>query len=63
MATDYDPGNQWAEKPLSVRLQQIKNQWINLGERQRGMLDNLILSAEYLEEKLAKAEEALKGKS
>lgn len=48
-----DPGNQWAEKPLSVRLDQIKKQWLNLGPQQLLMLDNLILSAEYLEEQLA----------
>jgi len=49
-----DPGNQWCEeKSLSVRLRQIKNQWINLGERQQIMLNNLILSAEHLEEQLA----------
>jgi hypothetical protein len=48
-----DPGNQWAEKPLSVRLTQIKRQWINLGPQQLLMIDNLILSAEYLEEQLA----------
>lgn len=48
-----DPGNQWAEKPLSVRLTQIKRQWINLGPQQLLMLDNLILSAEYLQEQLA----------
>lgn len=48
-----DPGNQWTNKPLSVRLKQVRTQWINLGERQQGMLDNFILSAEYLEEQLA----------
>jgi len=48
-----DPGNAWAQKPLSVRLKQIRTQWINLGQRQLLMLDNFILSAEYLEEQLA----------
>lgn len=51
-----DPGNEWAEKPLSVRIQQIKDQWVNLGERQRGMLDNLKVSAEWMEEKIRRLE-------
>ena len=62
MTQDFDPGNQWAEKPLSVRLQQIRNQWFNLGERQQGMIDNLILSAEYLEEKIERLTKELEAK-
>lgn len=54
---DKDPGNQWCpEKTLSQRIRQIRNQWINLGERQQGMLENLILSAEHLEERVAQSE-------
>lgn len=51
-----DPGNEWTDKPLHVRLRQARDQWINLGERQRWMFDNFILSAEWLEEKLRRAE-------
>ena len=51
-----DPGNDWAEKPLSVRITNASNQWINLGERQRLMMSKFVISAEYLEERLAKYE-------
>jgi hypothetical protein len=51
-----DPGNDWAEKPLSVRITNADNQWINLGPRQKLMMSKFIISAEYLEERLAKYE-------
>ncbi len=51
-----DPGNQWSDCSLSQRLTNIRHQWINLGERQLGMLDNLVISAEWLEEKVRKLE-------
>lgn len=53
MIDAQDPGNDWAQKPLSLRLRQIKNQWLNLGERQQWMLEKLIMSAEYLEHKVS----------
>lgn len=51
-----DPGNQFAEKPLSVRLQNIRDQWLNLGERQKTMLDYAIISAQWMEEKIRRLE-------
>lgn len=45
-----DPGNAFSQKPVSVRLQNIYNQWINLGDKQRSILAGIIISAEALED-------------
>ena len=52
--SERDPGNVFGErKLLSVRINQIRNQWLNISDRQKFMLGNLATSAEWLEEKVA----------
>lgn len=52
--TLVDPGiQQCTLTKLSDRLQGIKDRWLNLGDNQRAILDNIIISAEWLEQRFA----------
>ncbi len=58
---DKDPGNQWSDHPLSVRIANAKAQWLNIGERQGWMMDNFAISAEWLEAQLEKAKKSTRS--
>lgn len=52
-----DPGNAYSQKPVSVRLQNIYSQWLNLGDKQKSILAGIIISAEALEDYVRELED------
>lgn len=57
---DNDPGiQQCTLTKLSDRLKGIKDRWLNLGDNQRAILDNIIISAECHEEHIENLEREL----